>query len=99
MSLFHVSVRITSPVEEPVTSSPDLILREAAGGKHLDQFLRMMKDGHELLQDAKGEEGSGGAPRRVVFKFEGDPEVPEAEAPPSEGGTGGGIMKDGQEYI
>jgi len=72
-----------------------LIARNAAGGKNLDAFLRMMRDAHELLQETKAEAGAGAVPRPARF-------VPEpggpAKAPPETATEGVLVDREGNVY-
>ncbi len=59
--------------------------RNAASGTDLDAFLRMMKDAHELMQDAKGQTPTV-TPWRAIFVMEGDNDN---EQPPGQAGSPG----------
>ncbi len=60
---------------QDIVMAYQLIARNAASGKDLDQFLRMMADAHKMLQPQKDETGEGRAP--IPARFVMAPDTPD----------------------
>ena len=65
---------------QDIVMAYQLIARNAASGRDLDQFLRMMSDAHNMLQPEKDEAGAGRAPIPARFVFAADTPDPQPES-------------------
>lgn len=92
------------PCDDPVQMALDVVLayrlitQRAALGHGLDQFLKMVKDVHEMMQETKGEAPAGppAIPTRFILA-DGTELVPD-QAGKKDIPEPTGIEKDGQVY-
>ncbi len=84
-----------------IIAAYQLIARNAAGGKALDQFLRMMHDVHEIMQETKAEAAAGAVPRPARFVPEpgGPAKAPAPEPAPETPAEGVLVDREGNVYV